>query len=197
MNKFWKVVVLILVAGIVVADIFLDSRADVQITTDASEISGELALLPIGREIGDLAPDFTGTTIDGEVVTLSNLRGKTVLVNIFASWCGPCRAEAPHLVEVDNELGEEVVFVGINLQETREAVAGFKDEFLIDYPLVLNEDGALTSIYPPIGLPTSWIIDKVGVVRYVHAGPITAELLRSAIADVQAGREVDPFAVFH
>jgi thiol-disulfide isomerase/thioredoxin len=193
MRILWKAIILILVIGVMLADVYLDSRADVQIATDTTNLSSEFANLPVGTAVGELAPDFSGTTLDGEVVTLSELRGKTVLVNIFASWCGPCRAEAPHLVQVDNELGEEVIFVGLNLQESTEAVAGFRDDFLIDFPLVLNEDGALTSIYQPIGLPTSWIIDEQGVVRYVHAGPVTADLLRTALSDVQAGREVDPF----
>jgi thiol-disulfide isomerase/thioredoxin len=194
MRKLWKAVLLILVIGIMVADVYFDSRADAQIATDTSNLSSEVANLPVGTAVGELAPDFFGTTLEGEEITLSKLRGKTVLVNVFASWCGPCRAEAPHLVQVDKELGEEVIFVGLNLQETTEAVTGFRDDFLIDFPLVLNEDGALTNIYQPIGLPTSWIIDEKGVVRYVHAGPITSDLLRTAIADVQAGRKVDPFA---
>ena len=73
-------------------------------------------------------------------------------------------------------------------------MAGFRDEFVIDFPLVLNQDGALTELYRPIGLPTSWIIDQQGVVRYVHAGAVTTDFLLRAIKDVQAGRQPDPFA---
>jgi thiol-disulfide isomerase/thioredoxin len=196
MKKLWKVTVLLLVMGIMVAVVTFDNRVNELIVNDTTNLSNEIAYLPVGTASGELAPDFSGTTLDGEVVTLSELRGKTVLVNIFATWCGSCRAEAPHLVDVDNELGGQVVFVGLNLQETSKAVAGFRDDFSIDFPLVLNEDGALTKIYQPIGLPTSWIIDEEGVVRFVHAGPMTADFLRMAILDVQARREVNPFATF-
>jgi thiol-disulfide isomerase/thioredoxin len=189
MKKIWKPLLLIVIIGIIAAELFFDYRSLLDTSTQlASTID-----LPVGTNSGELAPDFSGTTLDGEVVQLSDLRGKTVLVNIFASWCGPCRAEAPHLVEVDNLLGEDVVLLGLNLQENISAVESFKQDFGIDFPLVLNEDGKLTEIYKPIGLPTSWFIDPDGVVRYVHAGPLTSEIILAAIEDTQAGREYNPF----
>ncbi len=190
MKKIWKPLLLIVVIGIIAADLYFDVRS----SNDTSIQVASSVDLPIGTLTGDLAPDFSGTTLEGEIVQLSNLRGKTVLVNIFASWCGPCRAEAPHLVEVDNLLGEDVVLIGLNLQENVPAVEGFKQDFGIDFPLVLNEDGRLTEIYKPIGLPTTWFIDPDGIVRYVHAGPMTSEIMLAAIEDTQAGREHNPFA---
>ena len=190
MKKIWKPLLLIVVIGIIAADLYFDVRS----SNDTSIQVASSVDLPIGTLTGDLAPDFSGTTLEGEIVQLSNLRGKTVLVNIFASWCGPCRAEAPHLVEVDNLLGEDVVLIGLNLQENVPAVEGFKQDFGIDFPLVLNEDGRLTEIYKPIGLPTTWFIDPDGIVRYVHAGPMTSEIMLAAIDDTQAGREYNPFA---
>lgn len=189
MKKIWKPLLLVVIIGIIAADLFFDARS-------SNENSVQVAStvdLPIGTNTGEFAPDFSGTTLEGETVQLSDLRGKTVLVNIFASWCGPCRAEAPHLVEVDNLLGDDVVLVGLNLQENVPAVKGFKQDFAIEFPLVLNEDGRLTEIYKPIGLPTSWFIDPDGIVRYVHAGPMTSEIMLAAIEDTQAGREYNPF----
>ena len=140
--------------------------------------------------------DFSGTTVDGETVALNDLKGKVVLVNIFASWCGPCRLEAPHLAEVYNSIDRDnFEFIGLNLQEAPQAVEDFQDEFFIDFPLVLNEGGDLTNIYSPIGLPTSWFIDQDGVVRFVFSGPMTKESLQVILDDVGAGREPDPFAV--
>ena len=198
MKTIWKPLVLFLVVGIMSVDLFVDYRAGLasQVATGETANGDEVSIqdLPVGLAEGELAPDFSGTTLAGEEVRLSDFRGKTVLVNIFASWCGPCRLEAPHLAEVFNEAGDDVVFIGLNLQESPEAVAGFKEEYSIEFPVVLNEDGRLTEIYRPIGLPTSWFIDVDGVVRYVHAGPITKNVLAKAIEDVRAGVEPDPFA---
>ena len=193
MKRIWKPLVLILVIGIMAADVFFDQRAIAQSQTEAA-VQSDLDL-PVGTRVGELAPNFSGTTLDGETIRLSDLRGKTVLINVFASWCGPCRLEMPHLVEAADQFGDqEVVFVGINLQENPEAVEAFRDEFNVQFPLVLNEDGSLTNnLYTPIGLPTSWFIDQDGVVRYVFAGAMTREVLQNVLDDVITGREPDPF----
>jgi thiol-disulfide isomerase/thioredoxin len=194
-KKFWKVIILVFVAGIMAGDLILDYRSQPQAHAQDVE-TAELLGLNVGTTVGDLAPNFTGTTVDGEIIALSDLKGKVVLVNVFASWCGPCRVEAPHLVEVYNSIDKGgFEFIGLNLQEAPDAVEGFQDEFLIDFPLVLNEGGDLTNIYSPIGLPTTWFIDQVGVVRFVFSGPMTKESLQAILNDVEAGREPDPFAV--
>ncbi|MGB2910726.1 MAG: TlpA disulfide reductase family protein [Anaerolineales bacterium] len=193
MRRIWKPLVLILVIGIMAADVFFDQRAIAQSQTEAA-VQTDLDL-PVGTKVGELAPNFTGTTLDGETIRLSDLRGKTVLINVFASWCGPCRLEMPHLVEAADQFGDQkVVFIGINLQENPEAVEAFRDEFNVQFPLVLKKDGSLTNnLYTPIGLPTSWFIDQDGVVRYVFAGAMTREVLQNVLDDVIAGREPDPF----
>jgi thiol-disulfide isomerase/thioredoxin len=195
MKKIWKVIILVLVVGIMTGDFILDYRAQAQAQPQDTE-TAELLGLSVGIAVGELAPDFTGTTVDGRTITLSDLKGKLVLVNVFASWCGPCRVETPHLVEAYNELDRDrVEFIGLNLQETPEAVEFFKDEFFINYPLVLNESGDLTNIYSPIGLPTTWFIDRDGVIRFRFSGALTKEALQAILDDVAAGREPDPFAV--
>ena len=195
MKKIWKIIILVFVAGVMVGDLFLDFRNQAQVDPQDTE-TAELLGLDVGTTVGNLAPDFTGTTVDGETIALSDLRGKVVLVNIFASWCGPCRVEAPHLVEVYNSVDrEKFEFIGLNLQETPGVVEGFRDEFFIEFPLVLNEGGDLTNIYTPIGLPTTWFIDQDGVIRFTFSGPMTQEALQAILDDVEAGREPDPFAV--
>ena len=195
MKKFWKVAILILVAGIMTGDLLLDYRSQAQAHPQDTE-SAELLDVNVGIAVGDLAPDFTGTTVDGQTVSLSEQKGKLVVVNVFASWCGPCRVETPHLVELYNKLDQDQVeFIGLNLQETPQAVESFKEEFFIDYPLVLNEGGEITDIYSPIGLPTTWFIDQEGIVRFTFSGPMTKESLQVILDDVAAGRKPDPFAV--
>ena len=195
MRKFWKVIILIFVAGIMAGDLLIDYQAQVQPHPQESQ-AAELQDRNVGIAVGDLAPEFSGTTIDGQTVSLSDLDGKLVVINVFASWCGPCRAETPHLVEIYDELDrDEVEFVGLNLQETPGAVQTFKEEFSIEYPLLLNEGGEITNVYSPIGLPTTWFIDREGIVRFTFSGPLTKESLQVILDDVAAGREPDPFAV--
>ena len=192
-KKIWKPLVLILVVSVLAADLYFDYQANAE--NPAAHTSESTDNIPIGTSIGKLAPDITGTTLDGDILALSDLRGDIVLVNVFASWCGPCRAETPHLVEVFDKVDNEgIEFVGLNLSESFDAVRIFKDEFDINFPLLLNQDGRLTEIYQPIGLPTSWFIDADGVVRYVFAGPMTKDMLTGILEDIEAGREPDPFA---
>jgi thiol-disulfide isomerase/thioredoxin len=192
-NKSWKPLVLILILSVLAAYLYLDFNASAENT--ASQSTESTDDMPTGTSIGELAPDITGTTLDGETLSLCEFRGNLIMVNVFASWCGPCRAEIPHLVEVFDEAGlEEIKFIGLNLSESPEAVRIFKDEFDINFPILLNQDGRLTEVYQPIGLPTSWFIDAYGVVRYVFVGPMTKDMLKGILEDIKAGREPDPFA---
>ena len=189
-KRIWKPLTLIIVAGIL-ALIFYFQVSSRDAAEDASSLEG----LEVGINAGEIAPDFTGTTLEGETIRLSDFRGKIVLLNDFASWCGPCIAETPHLVDLHNAEGDNIVIIGLNIEETKSAVAAYRDEFNIPYPLVLNEDGTLTEIYRPIGLPSSWFIDPDGVVHYVHAGPMTTPMLQEALDAVREGREPDVFSV--
>lgn len=185
MNKIWMPLVLILIIGVVAADLYFDSRDSL-----SSQVS-EAIDLPVGTAAGELAPDFTGATINGESIRLSEYRGKVVLVNDFASWCGPCLAETPHLVETFEANQDKAIFIGLNLGESKSAVETYRDDFAIPYPLVLDPDGRLAEIYRPIGIPTSWFIDPDGVIRYVHAGPMTGSFIQQVLDAVKEGREPD------
>jgi thiol-disulfide isomerase/thioredoxin len=189
----FTIVILIAIIGLIAVIITLDGRAERQPTHAGAAASADLT---VGTSTGNLAPDFEGLTLEGESLRLSDLRGKVVVLNLFASWCGPCRLEMPHLVEAYQGLEDgKAVFVGLNLNEKPEVVAAFRNEFGIPFPLVLDQGGELTgNIYRPIGLPTTWFIDREGVVRYVYSGAMIQEILERILADVKAGREPNPFA---
>ncbi len=189
MKKAWKLIIIIGLALLFGTKLVYDLQKNDPIAPP------ETSDQPVGISKGEQAPDFVGTTLAGDAIQLSDLRGKTVVINVFASWCGPCRIEAPHLAQVYSDLrDDDVEFIGLNLEESPEDMAVFKAEFGWEFPLVVNQNGDLTEIYQPLGLPTSWFIDPDGVIQYVHTGPVTAEMLVQAISDIQEGGEPSPIA---
>jgi thiol-disulfide isomerase/thioredoxin len=189
MKKTWKLIIVVGLAILLGANLILDLRDGTPV--GISEISD----IPVGISKGEQAPDIEGITLEGKTLNISDFRGKTLVINVFASWCGPCQIEAPHLAQVYADLGgDDVEFIGLNLEERPEDVALFKEKFDWEFPLVLNQNGDLTEIYQPLGLPTSWFIDAEGVIQYVHTGPITSEMLVQVITDIQEGRDPNPFA---
>lgn len=195
MIKLWRLLIVGAVLSTMITFLIVDHRSNLAglITKQADETE----LFEVGTAIGELAPNFEGKTLNNDVIQLSDFRGKIVLINIFASWCGPCRLETPHLVDTFAKLDpDQFIFIGINLEESPETVAQFDQEYNINYPLVLNEHGDLTDgLYTPIGLPTSWFIDSNGLVRYVFTGAMTSELLMQTLEDIQMGREPNPFNI--
>lgn len=135
------------------------------------------------------APDFTLPTLEGGTFDLSEHRGEVVVLNFWATWCGPCRIEIPDFVRLQEELGDEgVQFVGVSLDEAGfEVVRPFAEEFGINYPLVVD-DGALAEQYGGVyGLPTTFIIDREGRVRRAVPGMMTEEMLRPMLEELLAG----------
>ncbi len=139
---------------------------------------------PSPRE-GFYAPDFTLGTLQGEQLKLSDLRGKIIVVNFWATWCPPCRAETPAL-ETSYRLYKEldVVILGVNLtdQDSLKDVESFVEEFSLTYPILLDRNGAIALLYQLNGLPTTFFVDRKGVIRtVVVGGPMSETFIRSKI----------------
>jgi peroxiredoxin len=126
--------------------------------------------------VGGLAPEFTLERLEGGTLTLSQLRGKVVLVNFFATWCPYCQAEMHFLQEAwesQQDQGVEVVIVDI--QETLESVGDFMRQNGYTMPVVLDREGQAAVSYRVISLPTSYILDREGVIRAVDVGAYSSE----------------------
>lgn len=135
-------------------------------------------LNPTGRapaaEEGRAAPNFRLGAAAGETHTLTDFRGSFLLVNFWASWCGPCRGETPALQRLYERMkGRSFVVLGVNQQEDPGTVKRFLDEFGVTYPVVLDRDGEVNAAYRVArGLPVSLLVDPLGIVRRVYVGRI-------------------------
>ena len=111
-------------------------------------------------EAGQSAPDFSLTNIDGQKMSLSDFKGKAIILNFFASWCPPCRGEIPDFVELQKAYADKgFTFVGVSLVDAKES-KDFATKMNINYP-VLVDDGKVSVIYGPVrSIPTTFVIDK-------------------------------------
>ncbi|MGE0865633.1 MAG: TlpA family protein disulfide reductase [Vicinamibacterales bacterium] len=116
--------------------------------------------------------DFTFKNLDGKDVALSSYKGKVVLLNFWATWCGPCKAEIPAFVELQRQYGDKLAIVGFSVDDTAEQARAFAEQYKINYPILLGEGREeLQEAYGPIwGIPASFLISKDGVVCRKHLG---------------------------
>jgi cytochrome c biogenesis protein CcmG/thiol:disulfide interchange protein DsbE len=129
---------------------------------------------------GELAPDFTLALLDGSQVTLSDLRGQVVVLNFWASWCSPCRREAPALQSVwETYHNQGVAFVGVTYRDAKEASRAFVEEYGLTYPNGLDEMGRVSSVYGVTAVPETYVIDRTGRIAWFQIGEVqAAELAR-------------------
>ena len=137
--------------------------------------------IPAPKE-GFLAPEIALTDTTGAVVRLSDLRGKPVLVNFWASWCPPCRSEMPAIQRVYSERktdGLVVLAVNATNQDSASAALAFAEQNNLNFPILFDQDGQASSDYQLHSLPTSYFIDAKGLIReVVIGGPMSEALLR-------------------
>ena len=144
----------------------------------------------VTQEIENLAPDFTVTDRDGNAVKLSDFFGKPIVLNFWASWCGPCQYEMPDFEEAYKELGEDVVFLMVNLtdghSETVNSAKAFLEEAGYTFPVYFDtlSEGAMT--YQVYSIPCTYFLDRNGALVTRNVGMITADALRQGIEMIVA-----------
>jgi peroxiredoxin len=131
---------------------------------------------------GFQAPDFSLADANGSMIRLSDLRGQPVVINLWASWCQPCRAEMPALQRVYAEYQSQgLVLLGVNAtnQDDAAAARAFTEELGLTFPILYDSQGAVAKLYALRALPTTFFIDRAGVIReVVIGGPMSEALLR-------------------
>ena len=140
--------------------------------------------VPVSAQIGGLSPDFSLTALDGSTFTLSETRGRPVVLNFWATWCPPCRAEMPAIQSRAAEWGDDLLVVGIEVGEPPDEVQAFVDRFGLTFPIVLDRNGKVSRRYLVQGLPTTVVLDAEGIVQARHVGAMTARDLDRYLAQV-------------
>jgi thiol-disulfide isomerase/thioredoxin len=129
------------------------------------------AMSPVWGETSGPAPNFTLTDSDGNAVSLEDLRGQVVMINFWASWCGPCREEMP-LLEQIHQRYEPLGFtlLGVNVEEnSNDAVSWLKDR-PVSFPILFDPDNGVSKLYDVVAMPSTVIVDRQGNVRFLHHG---------------------------
>lgn len=139
-------------------------------------------------QAGFAAPDFTLNTPAGETYTLSELKGKAVLVNLWATWCPPCRAEMPAIQKIYDEYKDQgfiVLAIDMTAQDNPLNIAPFVKEFSLTFPILLDETGEIGRAYQLRSLPSSYFIDRNGIIsEVVIGGPMAEALLRTRVEKI-------------
>jgi peroxiredoxin len=137
-------------------------------------------------QTGFPAPDFTLETLDGEVITLSELQGQVVVVNLWATWCPPCRAEMPALERVWNDYRDQgLLILAVDQREPPATVSAFAEEFGLSFPILLDRDGAVGARYQLRAYPTTFFVGRDGVIRdMILGGPMSEALIASTVVEM-------------
>ncbi len=146
---------------------------------DAPPPSGDSLLE--GIDIGLRAPDFAVELLDGSTVNLSDYRGRTVYLNFWATWCGPCVSEMPDIQTLQDENAESLTVLAINLAEDRDTVASFIERKGFTFPVGFDFDYAISEPFDFQYIPTTFVLDEEGIIRDILVGAQSLEDMQSAV----------------
>jgi cytochrome c biogenesis protein CcmG, thiol:disulfide interchange protein DsbE len=142
---------------------------------------------PPSADVGHPAPDFSLDALDGGTLILSRYKGRAVILNFWATWCGPCRAEIPALEAASHIIGDEGVILGVNVQEDPLTVLGFAQELGMTYPVVLDANSEIARLYRVRAFPTTYFIDSRGVIAELYTGELNAVLIQRKVRELNVG----------
>ena len=147
------------------------TRTDVPSTVSPTT-TAPISDVKVGTRIGFTAPDFTLQTVDGQQVSLSDYRGKPVILNFWASWCGPCRYEVPAFKSFYDKYGNEgVSILAVNTQDNPDSALAYAKSDGLKFTIPVDPRGQVSSLYNVRGLPTTYFIDKDGIITSIKIGP--------------------------
>ncbi len=181
-----NVVTIVIVILFLAVMIFYGTRG-ARNAKEAGSVSGET--LRADNIKGQLAPDFTLNSVEGKPIKLSDYRGKAVVLNFWATWCGPCKVEMPWLIDLQNKYRSEgVEIVGVSMDDgNKDAVAKFAKEMGVNYTVLLGKESVGDAYGGMVGLPTTFYIDRNGKITNSVAGLISKGEIEDNIKAAMGG----------
>lgn len=137
-----------------------------------------------GPVIGSKVDDFTLPGIGTNAISLSQFRGKIIVLNFWATWCIPCKKEMPLLEGIYQTLGDNLVVIGVNAQESESEIRNFIDQNQITFPIVVDTSGELARKFLINGYPTTFFLDSAGILRNLHIGEMREDILRGYLVEL-------------
>lgn len=176
----------LLVSGLALAGCSSASDSGPAAAPEGGYVAGDGSIVLVPEAEREAAPDLVGPTLDGGTFRLSDHLGEVVVLNVWASWCAPCRAEAPTLAALSSELEPAgVTFVGLDTRDSDASARAFIDRFGITYDNVIDRDGRLQLLFsdtlPPQAIPSTLVIDREGRVAGRVLGKASESSLRGLI----------------
>ena len=168
-KKVIAIVVLIALLGVAIVQA-MDKKSE------PDNLSQEAANMG-GLKVGAKAPDFELKTLTGETVKLSDLKGKKVMLNFWATWCPPCKAEMPAMEQFHKEAGDEVVILAVNIDPHLD-VQAFVDENKITFPIPLDAEDKVNEMYQVLSIPTTYFIDTKGNIGNKYIGAMNHDTMK-------------------
>ncbi|MBT2655969.1 redoxin domain-containing protein [Bacillus sp. ISL-18] len=145
--------------------------------TDAPETATEASAAKEGLSIGAAAPDFELKTLTGDNVKLSDLKGKKVMLNFWATWCPPCKAEMPEMEQFSKQLNKDTVILAVNIDPQLD-VQGFVNENKITFPILLDAEDKVNEAYQILSIPTTYFINSKGIIQNKYTGSMKLENMK-------------------
>ncbi len=159
--------------------------------TVSSSTSSTSSGAPVGLQVGNAAPNFTLTTLDGKQVSLSDFRGKAVMINFWYAACPGCLEETPGIERfyaAQHAAGKDLVILAVNSVDDAPTAQQFVQQYAITYTPVLDDNQRVATLYNLTATPTSYFIDRQGIIRSVVVGPVDEATLQQKVAEISQTR---------